>query len=121
MNEPELIERLRQLRIQAGDLCSAIEGLPCSERQTALSVKASAASQELQSWVASIEHQARHSRRHPGFICTPEAPMPKGAIGTWQHTRVEEVGDQRTGWPAGDIQRMRCKDCGKEWEEELPQ
>lgn len=54
-------------------------------------------------------------------ICTPENPMPKGATGRWAHTRVEEVGDQRDGYPGGDIQRMRCKDCGKEWTEELPQ
>lgn len=55
------------------------------------------------------------------FLCTPEEPMPKGALGRWMHTNAEEVGDQIDGWPAGDVQRMRCRDCGHTWKEELPQ
>lgn len=57
----------------------------------------------------------------PRNICTPENPMPKGASGSWLHTNVEEVGEQQDGYPGGDIQKMRCTDCGKEWKEELPQ
>ena len=34
---------------------------------------------------------------------------------------VEEVGYQEDGWPGGDWQSYRCKDCGLTWEEELPQ
>lgn len=55
------------------------------------------------------------------WICTPELPMPKGAEGRWEHEVVEEIGDSEDGWPGGDIQRFRCKNCGHEWEEELPQ
>ena len=54
-------------------------------------------------------------------LCSPEHPMPKGADGYWSHTNVEEVGDQVDGYPGGDLQRMRCKDCGVEWTTELPQ
>ncbi len=38
-----------------------------------------------------------------------------------RHHGAEEVGDQRDGWPAGDIQPMRCRFCGARWETELPQ
>ncbi len=54
-------------------------------------------------------------------ICSPENPMPKGAPGIWEHTNAEEVGDQRPGYPGGDLITMRCKDCGHKWTEELPQ
>jgi rubrerythrin len=54
-------------------------------------------------------------------ICSPEHPMPQGDKGRWQHTNTEEVGDQEDGWPGGDIQKYRCKDCGHTWKEELPQ
>lgn len=41
----------------------------------------------------------------------------------WTHAddAVHEVGDQENGWPGGDIVRMRCTNCGHEWEKELPQ
>jgi hypothetical protein len=54
-------------------------------------------------------------------LCCPESPMPKDAPGRWEHTNVEEVGEQENGWPGGDYQHYRCKDCGHVWEEELPQ
>ena len=54
-------------------------------------------------------------------ICSPEHPMPKGAPGRWMHTNAKEVGDQRNGWPGGDLVTMRCLDCGTEWTMELPQ
>lgn len=54
--------------------------------------------------------------------CTPDSPMPKGATGRWGHEGAYEVHDsQRDNWPAGDIVTMRCRDCGHEWEQELPQ
>jgi hypothetical protein len=55
------------------------------------------------------------------YVCTPELPMPKGAKGRWEHTNVEEVGDQENGWPSGDYQYYHCRDCGYTWGEELPQ
>lgn len=55
------------------------------------------------------------------FLCSTEYPMPKGAAGRWEHKNAHEIGDQENGWPGGDIVRIRCDDCGLEWEEELPQ
>lgn len=55
------------------------------------------------------------------FLCSPENPMPKGAPGRWSHTNVEYVGDQKDGYPGGDWQHYRCKDCHHEWDAELPQ
>jgi len=53
--------------------------------------------------------------------CTKENPMPAGAQGFWIHVDVEEVGDQKDGYPGGDIVTYRCKNCGIKWEQELPQ
>lgn len=50
-------------------------------------------------------------------ICSPESPMPNGAPGRWAHTNVEEIGECVDGCCAD----YRCKDCGHEWREELPQ
>lgn len=55
------------------------------------------------------------------FICSPEHPMPKEATGRWEHTNVEEVGEQRDGYPGGDLQDYRCLDCEHRWTAELPQ
>jgi hypothetical protein len=55
------------------------------------------------------------------YLCSPEHPMPPNAPGRWVHTNVEEVGEQQSGWPGGDIVRMRCRDCGLTWKQELPQ
>jgi hypothetical protein len=55
------------------------------------------------------------------LICAPSHPMPSNAAGRWAHTNAGEVGDQESGWPGGDIIRMRCRDCGATWREELPQ
>ena len=55
------------------------------------------------------------------YTCTPENPW-KPEYGTpVRHTNVEEVGDQIDGWPGGDIQKYRCKDCCATWKAELPQ
>ncbi len=40
----------------------------------------------------------------------------------WEHSDVHEVDDsQENGWPCGDTVRMRCNNCGLEWNTELPQ
>ena len=39
----------------------------------------------------------------------------------WVHSAAEEIGDQEDGYPGGDIQRVRCGNCGIEWRKELPQ
>ena len=55
------------------------------------------------------------------LVCSPDSPMPAGARGRWLHLRTEECGEQERGWPSGDLVRVRCKDCGATWKEELPQ
>jgi hypothetical protein len=59
------------------------------------------------------------------LLCSPEHPMPIH-IGDahnhrWAHTNFHEVGQQRDGWPAGDIVTKKCDDCGIVVEAELPQ
>lgn len=39
----------------------------------------------------------------------------------WMHDAVRQIGEEEDGWPCGDIARMRCDNCGVEWNEELPQ
>jgi hypothetical protein len=63
----------------------------------------------------------KNNPRQDRQICSPENPMPKDAPGQWEHTNTEEFGDQESGYPAGDIIKVRCKDCGHQWTEELPQ
>lgn len=55
-------------------------------------------------------------------VCTEETPWDgtKRRAGVI-HPHAREVGEQIDGWPAGDIVRMECPNCGKSWEEELPQ
>jgi hypothetical protein len=55
------------------------------------------------------------------YLCSPEHLMPTTAGGRWAHTNVEEIGDQVDNYPCGDLQRMRCRDCGATWWTELPQ
>jgi hypothetical protein len=43
--------------------------------------------------------------------------MPKGASGRWSHADVEEVGECADGCCAD----YRCRICGHQWREELPQ
>lgn len=55
------------------------------------------------------------------FICTAETPWrPEMKVGLILHPDAEE-GEQRDGWPSGDLVHMRCPHCGHEWEKELPQ
>lgn len=55
------------------------------------------------------------------LVCRPGRPMPPKAIGKWVHVSAREIGDQKDGWPSGDIATMKCDDCGHTWEQELPQ
>lgn len=55
------------------------------------------------------------------FLCSAKHPMPQGASGRWEHANAHEVGEQENGYPGGDIVKIRCADCGKEWRMELPQ
>ncbi len=55
------------------------------------------------------------------YQCTPQNPWKPGDPTPVEHSDVEEVGEQMDGYPGGDIQRYRCRNCGQEWKEELPQ
>jgi hypothetical protein len=55
------------------------------------------------------------------FMCTKENPWSEGKPTPVRHSRVVEVGDQRDGWPGGDIVTKECLNCGTTWKEELPQ
>ena len=55
------------------------------------------------------------------FFCTEETPWREGEPGPVCHPRAYEVGDQKDGWPGGDIVTMVCPICGIRWTEELPQ
>lgn len=66
------------------------------------------------------EPAARQTTRQP-FICTPDTPWSVGLRTPVRHQSAREVGDQRDGYPSGDLVTMRCDVCGHEWERELPQ
>jgi hypothetical protein len=54
--------------------------------------------------------------------CTKENPWKPEYGFPVVHEGAQEVPDsQENGWPAGDIVRMQCRDCGATWKEELPQ
>jgi hypothetical protein len=54
------------------------------------------------------------------YRCTAEYPWTneKGPV---VHVEAHEVGDQRDGYPSGDLVIMYCPNCGHRWEKELPQ
>jgi hypothetical protein len=52
--------------------------------------------------------------------CIPERPMPKGDTGRWCHMNTKR-GEQRDGWPSGDVQDVHCENCGLDFQVELPQ
>jgi hypothetical protein len=57
-------------------------------------------------------------------ICTKERPYDRDNPeheGQWAHPDAYEVGEQKNGWPAGDIQGYKCPHCKKYFEVELPQ
>ena len=55
------------------------------------------------------------------YLCTEKAPWKPEYGGGVMHDDVEEIGDQIDGYPGGDLQKYRCKNCGHEWTAELPQ
>lgn len=55
------------------------------------------------------------------FKCTKETPWSPDKGTPVIHIDAHEVGEQRDGWPAGDIITLECPNCGKRWESELPQ
>lgn len=55
------------------------------------------------------------------YRCTKEAPWTPDKGTPVTHTDVHEVGEQESGWPAGDIITKECRNCGHRWKEELPQ
>lgn len=55
------------------------------------------------------------------YRCTPETPWTPAIKGPVEHSDVEEVGDQQSASWGGDLQKYRCKNCGHQWTQELPQ
>lgn len=55
------------------------------------------------------------------FTCTKETPWDGKTKGPIVHDAVYEVGDQKNGWPSGDIVTYECRNCGHRWRDELPQ
>ena len=58
------------------------------------------------------------------FTCTAETPWdgkPCPIVRCVVHPDAEEVGEQKDGWPGGDIITLKCPHCGHSWEKELPQ
>jgi hypothetical protein len=55
------------------------------------------------------------------LLCSPAKPMPKGASGRWAHTRIETVKSDSDFHYGTEWDTKRCKDCGVEWEQEVPQ
>ena len=51
--------------------------------------------------------------------CTAENPIGKG-VGHY-HPDAVEIGEQRDGYPGGDMVLMRCPHCGYVFDCELPQ
>lgn len=55
------------------------------------------------------------------LLCAPAHPMPNGAAGRWAHMNVETVGSDSDFHYGTEWDRKRCKDCGLEWDQEVPQ
>lgn len=55
------------------------------------------------------------------YLCSPAKPMPQGADGRWAHTNVQTIGDDGDFSTGQEYDRKRCKDCGHEWWQEVPQ
>ena len=57
----------------------------------------------------------------PRYHCTAERPWTPDK-GPWVvHRDAYAVGEQRNGWPAGDVQSYQCPHCGTRFTVELPQ
>jgi hypothetical protein len=57
------------------------------------------------------------------IVCTRDHPWDKVERKSVRviHPDADEVGEQRDGWPAGDMQTYECPHCGHRFEIELPQ
>lgn len=53
--------------------------------------------------------------------CTKDDPWTKGIGKRGIHPDASEVGEQRDGYPGGDIVSMHCPNCDITWDQELPQ
>ena len=53
--------------------------------------------------------------------CTKDKPFRNGDPLPVEHPDAVEVGNQKPGWPSGDVQRYRCPHCGLSFDVELPQ
>ena len=56
-------------------------------------------------------------RMKRGVTCTKQNPDRDAQF----HPDSEELGDQVSEWPGGDIQYYKCPNCGSVFREELPQ
>lgn len=54
-------------------------------------------------------------------ICTRDNPWDGDRSIRVIHAGAHEVGEQRDGYPGGDIVTMACPNCGHTWEMELAQ
>jgi hypothetical protein len=57
------------------------------------------------------------------YLCMAVAPWTEDVARDLKvvHPAAREVGEQRDGWPSGDLVTMLCPYCGHRWEKELPQ
>lgn len=55
------------------------------------------------------------------YRCTKDAPWREGLPTPVEHDAAFQVGDQRDGYPGGDIVTRECRNCGTRWTQELPQ
>lgn len=55
------------------------------------------------------------------FVCSKNTPWVPSMGTPVVHADAHEVGDQRDGWPGGDIVTYECPHCGHRWRAELPQ
>ncbi len=53
--------------------------------------------------------------------CTKDDPWKENMTGRCQHPKAREIGDQKDGYPGGDLVKMQCPICKVEWTMELPQ
>jgi hypothetical protein len=53
--------------------------------------------------------------------CTKDDPWTPDKGTPVHHHGAHEFGEQRDGWPGGNIVSMECPNCGHTWTEELPQ
>ena len=73
-------------------------------------------------FVAAIDAiPARPARSAGPYVCTAAAPWNATIKGRVIHPGGRQIGEQRDGYPGGDIVTMECTVCGHRWTMELPQ